>query len=266
MPFVWINSIDDPRVTVYRDLPRGKIPRDSRLFIAEGTLLVQRLLASDYETESVLIDQRRMDQISEDAAENTTIHVASRDMLECIVGFNFHQGVIACGRRRPLLTVDQMRLAPSGPVTIVVGVRIQDPENLGGILRNCAAFGVDAVVLDDHCVDPFSRRVLRVSMGTVLKLTIVQSSDLVRDLRLLRNQSNVQLFASVLDDEAEPLEKTWRPERLVILFGNEADGLPTQYVDLCDRRITIAMGMDTDSLNVSVAAGIFLYQLRATSG
>jgi tRNA G18 (ribose-2'-O)-methylase SpoU len=266
VPLVRIDSIDDPRVNFYRDLPHGKLPRDRGLFIAEGTWLVRRLLASDYETESVLVDQRRMDQIDEDVANEATVYIASRNLLERIVGFNFHQGIIACGRRRPLLTVDQLQLAPVASVTIAVLVRIQDSENLGGILRSCAAFGVDAVVLDDHCVDPFSRRVLRVSMGTVLKLSIVESIDLASDLRFLRDQYDVQSFATVLDSKAEPLEQVRRPDRLAILFGNEADGLPPHYVDLCDRRITIAMRMDTDSLNVSVAAGIFLYHLRATTG
>jgi tRNA G18 (ribose-2'-O)-methylase SpoU len=96
-------------------------------------------------------------------------------------------------------------------------------------------------------------------MGTAFYLPIVRSDDLARDLQRLRDVHGVELVATVLDETAESLDAAGRAERLGILFGNEAQGLAAEHVGRCQRRVTIPMRLGTDSLNVSVAAGIFLY-------
>jgi tRNA G18 (ribose-2'-O)-methylase SpoU len=96
-------------------------------------------------------------------------------------------------------------------------------------------------------------------MGTIFRIPIIQSQDLLSDLRRLRERHGVQLLATVLDESAEPLASAPRAARIGLLFGNEAQGLSSQHVAACDRRVTIPMKLGTDSLNVSVAAGIFLY-------
>ena len=177
-----------------------------------------------------------------------------------ILGFQFHQGILACGVRGPRLKLEQVLPENRTRLLVTVCAQITDPENLGGILCNCAAFGVDAVIVSSHCPCPFSRRVLRVSMGSVLRLPIVQSADLEADLSLLRQRWQAQLAAAVLDPRARPLDSIDdRPPRLAILFGNEAHGLDPQWISRCDRQVTIPMRGDTDSLNVAVASGVFLY-------
>jgi len=141
----------------------------------------------------------------------------------------------------------------------VVCVDIQDPTNLGGILRNSAAFGADLVLLSRRCADPFSRRVLRVSMGAVLRLSVAESANLEGDLRRLRDEFGVQLVATVLQEGAESLEKASRPPRLALLFGNEGHGLPPEMTAICQRRVTVPMCSGANSLNAAVAAGVFLY-------
>jgi tRNA G18 (ribose-2'-O)-methylase SpoU len=131
---------------------------------------------------------------------------------------------------------------------------------MGAMVRICAAFGVDAMVLGERCCDPFLRQAVRVSMGTIFRLPLVRSSNLLNDLRRFREEFGVELAATVLAEDAEPLDQATRPERFGLLFGNEAQGLDDQYVRACDRRITIPMRLGTDSLNVSVAAAVFLYQ------
>jgi TrmH family RNA methyltransferase len=96
-------------------------------------------------------------------------------------------------------------------------------------------------------------------MGTIFSLPIAQSENLLADLSRLRNQWGIELAATVLDESAEPLSRAARPPRFALLFGNEAQGLPSEIIAACDRRITIPMHLGTDSLNVMVAAGIFLY-------
>jgi tRNA G18 (ribose-2'-O)-methylase SpoU len=137
---------------------------------------------------------------------------------------------------------------------------IANTENLGGLIRIAAAFGLDALILGPRSCDPFFRQAVRVSMGTVFKLPIVHSKDLPADLDRLRNEWRVQLIATVLhDDAAESLAEMKPPPCFALLFGNEAQGLSDDVLQRCDRRATIPMQLGTDSLNVMVAAGVFLF-------
>jgi tRNA G18 (ribose-2'-O)-methylase SpoU len=126
-------------------------------------------------------------------------------------------------------------------------------------MRIAAGFGADAMILGPQCCDPFYRQAIRVSMGAVFSLNLLQSDDLLQDLGRLKNEWKVESIATVLDESAEPLQSARRSQRIAILFGNEAQGLSRQMIEVCDRRITIPMKLGTDSLNVSVAAGVVLY-------
>jgi tRNA G18 (ribose-2'-O)-methylase SpoU len=259
MPTIRIDSLEDPRIAAYRDLKRSNQTRWAGLFVCEGQLLVERLLASDYEVDSVLLDERYVAVMAPRIPSGVPVYVVADGMVERIVGFNFHRGVIACGRRRASPALVDVLPADAERLMIVVCPQAHDPENLGGVLRNCAAFGVDAVLLGAQGADPFSRRVLRVSMGTVLTLPLVQSVDLATALKRLRNDWGVQMVATVLDERAEPLDNVVRPERMALLFGSERHGLEREWIELCDRRVTLSMHGSTDSLNLSVACGVFLY-------
>jgi tRNA G18 (ribose-2'-O)-methylase SpoU len=187
-------------------------------------------------------------------------------LINQLVGFKFHRGVLACGRRRSYLQIDDLHWNDADEKTVVVCVDVNDPENMGAILRNIAAFGIDLVVMTTRCADPFSRRVLRTSMGTVFKLPMVMSKSIVDDLRTLRSGQGLSFSATVLDDEAVPLETAARPARFGLLFGNEGHGLSPEVVAECDQKVMIPMRLGTDSLNVSVAAGIFLYHFTRHLG
>ena len=277
MSRIAIDSLDDPRVAAYHDLKAQRLVRDGNLFIAEGTKIVERLLASDYRTQSVLIAERREAEWAAKVPADVPLYVIPQELGEQLTGFNFHVGVLACGRRKPSRSLDEAlqekrvspTLAPASAeqarLTVVVCPNCDNPENLGAIIRIGAAFGIDALLLGRGCCDPFSRRVLRVSMGAALRLSILESPDLERDLRRLRDEWQVKLFATVLDDAAEPLVHVAKPLRLALLFGNEADGLDARWQTLCDRRLTISMQPGTDSLNVAIAAGIFLHHFSSRS-
>ncbi len=257
MPLIPIHDVDDERLAVYRDLLSAKASRRCGLFIAEGRLLVDRLVASSFPTHSILVDERRVGSLPEQPAERL-VFVTPAKLIEEIIGFNFHRGVLACGHRQPQPALnDVMQHVPSH-ATILVCVGIQDPTNLGGILRSAAAFGVNAVILGRQCSDPFSRRVLRVSMGATLKLPLIESGDLAADLNRLRHDFHFERIAAVLDD-AEVLEQARLSTRLAILIGNEAHGLPGEIAAMCERRVTIPMQLGTDSLNAAVAGGIMLH-------
>lgn len=259
MPEILIDSVDDPRIAVYRDLPKSNLTRDSGQFIAEGQHLVERLLASDYQTESILASESHLERLRDVAPRDTDIFVASRRLIQEIVGFRFHRGLLACGLRKPPAAVCDVVPDRAVPATLVVLSGLMDPENMGAILRAAAAFGVDAVVVGPQCADPFSRRVVRVSMGAVFKLTLATSDDLTVAVTWLQEQAAIDVVATVLDPEAEPLDKARPSDRMALLLGNEGHGLDADLIQQCRRRVTIPMKMGTDSLNVSMAAGVFLY-------
>jgi tRNA G18 (ribose-2'-O)-methylase SpoU len=261
-----ISSLEDPRIDPYRKLKDREIARDGGRFIAEGEFIVRRLLASDYPVESVLLAERRVAEIGLLVPTDVPVYVASNELLRQIIGYRFQSGVIAVGRRKPSASIDQIVTAHSGgSLTLVVCPETASAENLGSLIRISAGFGADAVVLGERCCDPFWRQAIRVSMGTVFSQPIVRSENLLKDLAGLRQRHRFDLVASVLDSSAEPLEVSRRAERIAILFGNEAQGLEPQYIESCDRRVTIPMRQGIDSLNVAVAAGIFLYHFTRTA-
>ena len=254
-----IDSLDDPRVAPYRNLKDKVLDREGRLFIAEGENVVRRLLASDFETVSVFCVDYRAASVAEAVPAGVPLYVGTGKLMEQVIGFDFHTGVVACGRRKPPLSLDDVLPKDKDELLVVVGGEIANVENLGSLIRLSAGFGADALLLGERCHDPFWRQCVRVSMGTIFKLPIVKSLDLPTDLRRLRAEWGVQVAATVLDEDAEPIASAGRPSRFALAFGNEAHGLSLEQVAACDRRVTIPMGLGTDSLNVSVAAGIFLY-------
>ena len=130
-------------------------------------------------------------------------------LVDDLVGFNFHRGILACGRRLPPPGLEEILEAAGRRLTLVACPELANPENLGAIIRIGDVFGIDALLVGGACPDPLSRRVLRVSMGTALRLPVIPRADLAADARRLQADHGVALLATVLDPAAEP----WAPPR-----------------------------------------------------
>ena len=263
-----IHSIDDPRVAAYRSLPDRTL-RGESVFVTEGRNLTLRLLAGPYATDSVFVAEQHAEEFAAVVGGDVPLYAARESLLKEVVGFDFHQGVLASGRRGRLPTPDELvgRKPVDEPLRLVICPETTKPENLGLIFRSAAGFDVDGVLLGDRCCDPFSRRALRLSMGGVLQVPFSKSADLLDDMRRLQGRWQVELVAAVLDDRAERLPDFRWPRRTALVFGNEYHGLRDRWLSPCDRLVTIPMKPGVDSLNLGVAAGIFLYELtKATAG
>jgi tRNA G18 (ribose-2'-O)-methylase SpoU len=259
-----IDSIDDPRVAPYRHM-KERTARGESVFVTEGLLLTERLLKSPFETESVFVAESFLGQIERLVGPGVPLYVAPENVLQEVVGFPFHRGVLAVGRRgKPPVLEDLLRGTDIGAErSLIVCPHTNQSENLGLIFRTAAAFGIDGVLLGPQSSDPFSRRCLRLSMGGVLRVPFAALEDLPSELKRLKHRWGFQLVATVLDDTAERVcDVRWHP-RTALVLGNEFEGIPPQYLALCDRRVTIPMQPGTDSLNVGVAAGIFVYKWKA---
>jgi tRNA G18 (ribose-2'-O)-methylase SpoU len=255
-----IQSLDDPSLAPYRNLKDKELARDGSRFIAEGENVVRRLLASSTPVESVLLADRKAAAIAPLVAARTPLFIAPDALIEQIIGFEFHSGVLACGIRPEPPSLDILVPPPPKPALIVVCQQITNTENLGSLIRVSAAFGADAMILGERCCDPYFRQSVRVSMGTIFSMPIRQSSDLLRDFNDLK-MMGIERIASVLATSALPVSAIEPTSRVAAIFGNEADGLDPATLAASDRQATIPMKRGTDSLNVAIAAAVFLYQL-----
>jgi len=257
-----IESLDDPRLAVYRNLKTLNTARDHKLFIAEGPTVVERVLRSRFEVRSVLISDHKFASFQERLPHDVPVYRLRADLADTLVGFHFHCGVMACVVRKRAPSVESW-LPATGPALILAGDRIVDPENVGALIRIASAFGCVGVVFGKGSADAFSRRVLRVSMGNVLFLPVVETEDLPTYLKTLTADYGCQVCPTVLDANATPLSEFRFPERTVLLMGNEYDGVSAGARADAFRPLTIPMLNGTDSLNVAVSSGIFLHHYRS---
>jgi tRNA G18 (ribose-2'-O)-methylase SpoU len=261
MPLEHITDLDDPRIAVYRSLKSTNLTRELDQFVVEGEKLVRRLLASRFPVVSILTTDRYVDRFERSLPDDPPVYVVPFEWIHEIVGFPFHRGVLACGQRTPWPACDEIVDRCAGRSTLVVCPQISNPENLGAIARIGDVFGVDAILIGPSCPDPFSRRVLRVSMGSVLHLPVIVMNPFEDEVLRLLARLDVELWAAVAESSASSFETETRPDRLALLLGDEDQGVAPLWLGHCRRSITIPMRAGASSLNVSVAAGILLYHL-----
>ncbi|MBD3374031.1 RNA methyltransferase [candidate division KSB1 bacterium] len=253
-----IYSATDPRIQLFSRTRDRQLATEHNLFVAEGEFLVHRLLTSGHRCKAILVSESRAHKFA--AFDINEMYVATEGIIQEIVGFKFHRGVLALGYipSQPLL---KQWIIKEDPRRLVVCPEINDPENLGAILRSALAFGYQAVLLGSSCCQPYVRRAIRTSMGAIFHLPLIRLKDIDKELLFLRLEYDVKTIAAVTTEDAIPLKAFTTPERLALMLGTEAHGLPSGWIRQCDYRICIPMHEQSDSLNVAVAAGIFMYAL-----
>ncbi|MGB3475820.1 MAG: RNA methyltransferase [Mycobacterium sp.] len=263
-------DIDDPRdsrLDDFRDLNsidrRPDLPTGKGLVIAEGVLVVQRMLASRFTPRALLGTDRRLTELTPDLTEpgapDVPYYRVSAEVMAEAVGFHLNRGVLAAASRVPEPSVADL---VAGARTIAVLEGVNDHENLGSIFRNGAGLGVDAVVFGSGCADPLYRRSVRVSMGHALLVPFARSANWPGDLAMLRGQG-FRLLAMTPDPRAELLSSAMakvRDEPVAVLVGAEGPGLSERAMRASDMRVRIPMSRGTDSLNVATAAALAFYE------
>ncbi len=259
-----IDDAADPRLDDFRDLNsvdrRPDLPTGKGLVIAEGVLVVQRMLASRFKPRAMLGTDRRLRELAADlGATNAPYYRVTAEVMADVVGFHLNRGVLAAAARPGELTVDHVL---DGARTVAVLEGVNDHENVGSIFRNAAGLGVDAVVFGTGCADPLYRRAVRVSMGHALLVPYAWTAEWPADLTLLRD-NGFRLLAMTPDSAAATLAEamaTASDERLAILVGAEGPGLTETAMRASDVRVRIPMSRGTDSLNVATAAALAFYE------
>ena len=264
---------DDPRVDDFRDLnsvdrrpdlpvlPGGRPGRG--LVVAEGVLVVQRMIASRFTPHAFLgVEKRRVEldaDLTDPSVDGVPFYRATAEVMAEVVGFHLNRGVLGVARRPERLSLDAV-VADARTVAVLEGVN--DHENIGSIFRNAAGLGVDAVVFGRGCADPLYRRAVRVSMGHALLVPFEMAEDWPGDLHALRD-TGFTVVSLTPDPDAVALSDAVDADRVAFMVGAEGPGLSETAMRAGDVRARIPMARGTDSLNVATAAAIAFYARAA---
>ena len=239
------------------------------MFVAEGEKVVRRLLESRLNTVSLLMTPEWFDQYKsmlEGRSDQPAIFVAEKNLLESIVGFHLHQGIMAVGKIPQSVTLEDVMAISSQPRLLVAIEGLTNSENFGVLVRNCVAFGVQALIVGETSSSPYLRRSVRNSMGTVFKIPVVHVQSLVKTLGVLRDQFGVRSLAAHPREQSKSLSDAPFGQDCCLVFGSEGGGLSQEVVGACDDAITIPMKMGVDSLNVASASAVALYEVQRQRG
>ncbi len=261
-----IDTLDDPRVADYQYLndPAALIGRG--VFVAESRLVVRRLLElRHWEMQSILLTPAAAENLSDVLhLSNAPIFIVNQTLMNAIAGFNIHRGCLALAHRRqveatPSLGLPVLDRIASGPLSRVLMMEgVSNPDNVGGLFRTAAAFGVELVVLGPSCGDPLYRKAIRTSMAASLVVPFVtapQWPGAIADLKA----GGFTVAALTPRHDALPLRDLPRHAKLALVVGAEGDGLTEPAMAASTFRVCIPTTAAVDSLNVTTAASIAMY-------
>ncbi len=244
-------------VAAFRDLMDPAAAERRGLFVAEGRLVVRRLLSSSrFRAQSILATPVAFESIRDLVTPSLPCHIVEQPEMDDLVGFHMHRGCVALAERpdvAPLTQVDRRALE-----RVVVLEGVSNPDNVGGIFRSAAAFGAQLIVLGPGCGDPLYRKAIRTSMAATLDVPFAAAGAWPEALDALRADS-LRVIALTPAADAKPLEEAARGGRLALLFGTEGAGLSAAAQAAADERVRIRTTGRVDSLNVSVAAAIAMH-------
>lgn len=260
MDIIRIDDPADPRVAPYLSIRERDLAGRQGRFIAEGKVVLNVLFsAARFEAESVLVLENRLPGLADTltlAPSSMPVYAASQPVMDAIAGFHIHRGILAVGRKREADSVETLVASLPKRALVVVLVGLSNHDNVGAIFRNAAAFGADAVLLDETCCDPLYRKAIRVSVGAVLKVPFAVAADAGSIAALLDRSGFGQVALS--PSGAADIRDAPRPDRLALYLGTEGDGLPDDLLSRLNT-VRIAMAEGFDSLNVAAASAIALH-------
>jgi tRNA G18 (ribose-2'-O)-methylase SpoU len=230
--------------------------------------VVRRLLESKFSVISVLLPEkwlRELEPLLQGRPEEIHVFVAEKERLETLTGFSMYQGLLALGQVPPARSLDEILAASPKPWLLVAADALSNAENLGALVRNSAAFNVQALIVGETSSSPFLRRAVRSSMGAVFHLPIVESTSLVESLRDLRARG-VCCVAAHPHVSGRTLSQADFRADVCLVFGSEGYGLTPSTLAECDEAVAIPMPATVDSLNVGSAAAAFLYEANRQRG
>jgi len=264
-----IDSLDLPDLAPYRTMKRPVAHEAQGIFVAESEKVVRRLLESHFDVVSVLLPQKwlpHFEPLLQARREDIPVYVVDKKhILEELIGFSMFQGIMAVGRIPAPISLNDALSRSGRPRLFVALDALANAENLGVLVRNCVAFGVQTLLVGETSASPFLRRAVRNSMGTIFQLPVVESSNLVRTLEELRH-CGVRCVAAHPHATGKTLAHANLAGDCCIVMGSEGDGISPSVLAACDEAVAIPMPPAVDSLNVGSASAVFLYEASRQRG
>ncbi len=264
-----IESLDAPELELYRTLHRTEEHERAGVLVATNVKVVQRLLASSFEVVSALLTPAWLEKLEVSMRarpeKEIAVYVGEKPLLGTIAGYHLHQGAMAVGKVPPQPTLDELLVRSPRPLLIAAVEGIASAENLGAIVRGCAAFGVHFLIVGETCVSPFQRRAVSGSMGSIFEQKVVRADNLVATLTKLR-ADGVRCVAAHLNPDAAKLSDVDLRGDSCLVFGAEGPGLSAAVISACNDAAQIVMPTHMNSLNVAAATAVFLYEATQQRG
>ena len=258
-----IESFELPELQPYRTMRRQLEQRQQGIFVAEGEKVVRRLLESNLPVLSALMPEkwaRELAPLLESRPDTVEVHIADKKLLETLTGFSMYQGLLAIGKVPEPVPLETLLDRAARPHLLAAADHLSSAENMGALVRNCAGFGAQALVVGETCCSPYLRRSVRNSMGTVFQLPVVETGHLVQTLQWLRARRIKCVAAHPHAQGRKTLTQVGLDGDCCIVLGSEGYGLSQAVLEVCDEAAAIPMPPNIDSLNVGSAAAVFLYE------
>ncbi len=264
MNVVRINSLGLPFLEPYRTLRRTMEHRKQGIFVAEGEKVVRRLVGSRLKILSMLMTEEWFEIYSgilEGRQIEQGIFVSEKSLLEQIVGYGLHQGIMAIGRVPDAIDVFADLENLPEPRLLLATDGIANSENMGVIARNCAAFGVQVLLTSETSCDPYLRRSVRNSMGTIFRLLTASTENLAETIRRLHDEFLFKIVAADPKEDSIDIERIDLTKSICLVFGSEGTGISHDVLEQCEVRVKIPMSNKVDSINVATSVGIVLFEI-----
>jgi tRNA G18 (ribose-2'-O)-methylase SpoU len=263
-----VQSLDAPELALYRTLKRVEEHERAGVLVAANHKVIKRLLASRYTVVSALLTPAWLEKLEPQLrarSEAINVFIAEPPLLETITGYKLHQGALAVAKIPPLPDLETLLKNSPRPLLLAAVEGLASAENLGAVVRSCAAFGTHFLIVGETCGSPFQRRAVAGSMGTIFEQPVVRVENLVETLTALRARG-VRCLAAHPRADAKKLATVDLRGDCCLLFGAEGPGLTAAALAACDDMVEIPMPSHMNSLNVAVAAGVFLYEATRQRG
>jgi len=264
MQLIQLTDLHAPELQPYLTLRRPMEHYRKGLFVAEGRLVVERLLQTPgYRVHSVLTMPQWLERLEKLLGNRSDIpvYVAERKEIQEIVGFSYHAGLLALAECPPEPSLDEVLARQRGPLTWVAMDELTHAENVGALARNAAALGAQAMLAGPTSASPFLRRAVRNSLGGVFALTVFHLKDLGATLGELHTRHGFTVIGADAN-RGEAIESYRFPERVCVVFGHEDNGLSPAVRSACQECVHIKMEGGLDSINVAACGAILLQEIR----
>ena len=248
-----INDINDPNIKEFISLKQSVL--DEKYVVVESKNVFKKLFSNKIKIHKVFTTKENVDFINENCKNiDFPIFTANNKIMKEVVGHKIHQGMMAVINRPEYINFSEIK----GNIVVLNG--LTSPENVGSIVRSCAAFNINTLIIDEKTCSPFIRRCIRVSTGNLFNINVYKSSNLKDDLIKLQ-KDDYKVMTTANHETAISLQDFTFPEKSIIVIGSEGYGASAEILDLSDVILKIDINEEVTSLNAAIAASIVLFQI-----